>query len=337
MPIGGNVMENVMVNWGFGHCALFVKDYEKSIEFYTKTLGFKNKFSLYNNDGKLWLTYIEFGKRLFLELYPIQEMKNIQIEADRVTDFHPPEGLNIGHICLTVDSLKPVALDLQSKGITLWSGPSYMGRKEKIPYEPHLCMDAAEIVYIDDPDGNSIEIMQYTKDSPQVQEPSVDRINGVQWGFGHCALFVKDYEKSMEFYTKILGFKNKFSLYNNAGDIWLTYVEFGKTKFIEIYPKKETKGIQIEEDRTTDFYPPEGKNIGHICLTVDNLMPVARDLQGKGVTLWSGPSYMGRKEKNPYEPHLYMDAAEIFYIDDPDGNSIEVMQYTKDSPQLKEL
>ena len=328
-------MENLKTKWGFSHFALYVKDYEKSMEFYTKTLGFKEKFSLYNKDGELWLTYIEFGKALFFELYPVKTTKNIPIEEGRFTEYTPPEGMKIGHIALTVDHLKELALDLQSKGVTLWSGPSFKGRKEKVPYESHMYVDKAEIVYIEDPDGNNIEIMEYTKDSPQLQEPSVDTIDGVKWGLGHAALYVKDYEKSMEFYTKTLGFKEKFSLYNKDGELWLTYVEFGDTMFFELYRTKTIKGIPIEEGRLTDYTPPEGMKIGHMCLTVDNLKKVALDLQSKGVTLWSGPSFRGRKEKVPYESHLYMDKAEIVYIEDPDGNNIEIMEYTKDSPQVQ--
>ncbi len=45
-----------------------MKDYDESMRFYTKTMGFKEAFTIKDKDGKPTLTYLQLSKDTFLEL-----------------------------------------------------------------------------------------------------------------------------------------------------------------------------------------------------------------------------------------------------------------------------
>jgi catechol 2,3-dioxygenase-like lactoylglutathione lyase family enzyme len=52
------------------HVGIYAKDYERSMEFYTKTIGLREAFTIKNNDGKPTLTYLQINRDTFLELAP---------------------------------------------------------------------------------------------------------------------------------------------------------------------------------------------------------------------------------------------------------------------------
>jgi catechol 2,3-dioxygenase-like lactoylglutathione lyase family enzyme len=68
---------------------------------------------------------------------------------------------------------------------------------------------------------------------------------------------------------------------------------------------------------------------------VEDIVAAARELRDKGLTFWHGPEWMGERFKDPCdEDELRGQCGSLaFYIHDPEGNAIEVMQYTKDSLQ----
>jgi catechol 2,3-dioxygenase-like lactoylglutathione lyase family enzyme len=52
------------------HVGFNVKDFEESLNFYTKTMGFREAFTLRGPDGKPTLSYIQVSRETFLELAP---------------------------------------------------------------------------------------------------------------------------------------------------------------------------------------------------------------------------------------------------------------------------
>jgi catechol 2,3-dioxygenase-like lactoylglutathione lyase family enzyme len=50
------------------HVGLNVKDFDESLKFYTKTMGFREAFTLRGPDGKPSLSYIQISRETFLEL-----------------------------------------------------------------------------------------------------------------------------------------------------------------------------------------------------------------------------------------------------------------------------
>jgi lactoylglutathione lyase len=123
-----------------GHPAFRVHNLQKSLEFYA-LLGIHEKFRLNHEDGSLMLAYLHVGGDRFIELFPGGK---------------PPEELqgSFMHLCLLTDDLHTDVEMLQSKGI-------------KIDYGPSMGLDHNWQAWIKDPDGNPIELMQLSEESPQ--------------------------------------------------------------------------------------------------------------------------------------------------------------------------
>ena len=92
------------------HVGISVKDFDKELNYYTKTLGFREVFAFKDPDGKPALTYVQLSRDTFLELQPAN--------ADR------PPGLS--HIGVQVDDLKATMSRLESRGVKL--EPMRVGR-----------------------------------------------------------------------------------------------------------------------------------------------------------------------------------------------------------------
>ena len=127
-----------------GHVALKVRDLDASVDFYSK-LGFPEFLRLLEDDGTPWIVYMRFDDNLYLELFPGGE--------DRVPG---PEGTGVNHLSLTVDDIDAAAAFLEKTGIPL-SQPRRNTRG----------VDNNRGMWIEDPDGNRIEIMEMAPDCIQ--------------------------------------------------------------------------------------------------------------------------------------------------------------------------
>jgi lactoylglutathione lyase len=123
------------------HIALRVHDLEKSLAFY-ELLGLKESFRLKHDDGSVMLVYLHVGGDRFLELFPGGPLENPQS--------------SFMHICLASDRLVEDVEILREKGV-------------KIDIEPKMGLDLNLQAWISDPDGNAIELMQLSNQSPQRQ------------------------------------------------------------------------------------------------------------------------------------------------------------------------
>lgn len=138
---------------GLGHTAVGCTDYEKSLEFYRDILGLKEKFSLYKEDRKPWLTYMEIKPGVFIELF----------FPEKGQDYSYNREDSFTHICLLVDNIEEAGRHFQSKGLTLYKGSKNENGSNTFPeYYSKTMMKAGEYCfYLDGPDGIPIEIMQY--------------------------------------------------------------------------------------------------------------------------------------------------------------------------------
>lgn len=133
---------------GIAHTAYNVSSIEKALQFYCDGLGMERMFELKLGDGRtlLYLRVCE-GQDQFLELFYGGKI--------------PPEGqtqpLPVGyeHLCLEIDDIFAFAGELKAKGLP-------------VEGEPVLGMDHNYQVWISDPDGNRIELMQYGEGSLQL-------------------------------------------------------------------------------------------------------------------------------------------------------------------------
>jgi len=125
---------------------------------------------------------------------------------------------------------------------------------------------------------------------------------------GHNAYAVKDLNKTIDFYCKGLGFKELFTIKNDAGDPWLLYIKVNEREFLEFFPSNE--------EFTTNG------SFKHLCLHVDDIHKELDGIKSRGIVP-DGPVTQGKD--NNYQA----------WLTDPDGNRIELMQLTAEALQLR--
>ena len=130
---------------GLGHVAFKVNDLDKSLEFYTK-IGFPEILRLVNDDGKPWIIYLRVNDSLLLELFPGGDGKPVP----------GPERTGMNHFCLTVADIDVAEAALKSINI-------HLSRQRN----PKRGVDGNRGMWIEDPDGNRIEIMEMAPDCIQ--------------------------------------------------------------------------------------------------------------------------------------------------------------------------
>jgi lactoylglutathione lyase len=129
---------------GFGHAALKVKDLDASLAFYSGKLGFPEMLRLNKDDGSVWLVYLRITDDVYLEIFP-------GAENDRAPGWNA-NGVN--HLCLTIENLDTFCSEIEAKDI-------------KLTAQIKLGADGNRQAWIEDPDGNRIELMEMHPDCLQ--------------------------------------------------------------------------------------------------------------------------------------------------------------------------
>jgi lactoylglutathione lyase len=138
---------------GIGHVAIKVTDLDRSLDYYINKLGFPEMMRLHNDDGSTWLVYLRITDEQYLEVFP-------GAENDRAPGWNA-NGLN--HVCLTVDDIEPVLRQIEKAGLELL-----------LPLK--TAVDGNRQAWLEDPDGNRIELMEMAPNSIQYQ--AIRRLRG---------------------------------------------------------------------------------------------------------------------------------------------------------------
>lgn len=132
------------------HLNFVTNDLDKIIDFYVNKLGLRVRFTLDNKEGRPFGYYFECGDTTFLEFF--DQAMAVEMWGGKV------EELNIGtryrHFCLEVTGLKEYCQMLRGKGVAV--------------SEISMGIDNSLQAWIADPDGNAIELMEYTPLSMQL-------------------------------------------------------------------------------------------------------------------------------------------------------------------------
>ncbi len=148
----------------------------------------------------------------------------------------------------------------------------------------------------------------------------------------HVSFYVEDLEKTRYFYEQQLGFKAKMAIpykfYQNShydfmnemaekhGDkIAFLYLEVAPGQFIEIFPK--VSGMKPHRSSESDSV-----GYSHFAILVEDIFSAREEIIKAGIVPDTEIS------KGPTETYK-------FWIHDPDGNRIEIMQFTEKSLQIK--
>jgi lactoylglutathione lyase len=141
---------------------------------------------------------------------------------------------------------------------------------------------------------------------------------------GHVAVRCNDYEKMRDFYVNKLGFEELFHLDDEQGNLWLTYIRVAKGQYLELFPESYTGDNDARK-----------RSHLHFCLEVDNMPAMIRVLEARGIPVHKGPVKDYPRMQEPYEDYpLGMCGSRCAFICDPEGNEIELMQFTEKSMQL---
>ncbi len=131
-----------------GHLNFKVNDLKASIDFYGR-LGFPEFLRLTEEDGSPWIVYLRITDEIYIELLP------------GGTGGRAPgqEQTGINHLCLTTDDIEATAAHLARVGIPLTA-----------PLDPaKRGVDRNRGMWITDPDGNRIEIMEMAPNCVQYE------------------------------------------------------------------------------------------------------------------------------------------------------------------------
>ncbi len=122
----------------------------------------------------------------------------------------------------------------------------------------------------------------------------------------HTMIRVKDLDKSLDFYTRVLGMRLLRKKDFPSGEFTLAFVGYG--------PEEETAVVELTHNWGQKEPYDLGTGYGHIAIAVPNVYEACdrvREAGGK-VTREPGPMKHG--------------GSEIAFIEDPDGYKIEFVQ-----------
>jgi catechol 2,3-dioxygenase-like lactoylglutathione lyase family enzyme len=122
---------------GLNHVGLVVADYPKALDYYTKTLGFREAYTMRRPDGSPLLTYVQVNRTTFIELIPATPG-----QATGLTHF----GVDYGNLDAAVAGLRRRGAEVGDVALT----PA-----------------RARFVRVNDPGGVQIELMEFGPESMQ--------------------------------------------------------------------------------------------------------------------------------------------------------------------------
>lgn len=156
------------------HIGFSCKDLEKSLKFYKEILGLEEAYTIYYGDmipknpeyrekmpkerlerleslkDVKWIVYLKWMDGVFIELFN---------EVDAYMENVPDSRLKFGytHFAIVVDDVHAFYQEIIDKGA-----------EDCVDIKPGPAMDRTINLWIHDPDGNPMEVQQYTEQSFQL-------------------------------------------------------------------------------------------------------------------------------------------------------------------------
>jgi catechol 2,3-dioxygenase-like lactoylglutathione lyase family enzyme len=133
----GSAQQSQMSGLRLNHVGIYAKDFDESMRFYTKTMGFREAFSLKDKDGNPMITYLQVSRDTFLELAPATAQR--------------PAGLS--HVGIWPDDLNATVVELRQRGVKV--------------DDPRITSSKSSITNVVDPNGVRLELLNILPDSLQ--------------------------------------------------------------------------------------------------------------------------------------------------------------------------
>jgi lactoylglutathione lyase len=164
---------------GVAHIAFYAADFEKTRAFYRDFLGFAEPYTLTNPDGSPSVAFFKVNERQYIELFP---------EREAGTD-------RLHHISIETDDAEAMRRYLASRGI-------------KVPERVNKVRIGNSAFNITDPDGHTVEIVQYEPSSWTARERGRHLPESrISTRMMHIGIIVGSLEEAMKFYRDVLGFR----------------------------------------------------------------------------------------------------------------------------------
>jgi lactoylglutathione lyase len=264
---------------GISHAAFYVSDMAKARAFYEGFLGYQSPFSIPRKNPAEQLVWIKINDRQTVELFPGSEVS--------------PETDRLYHIAIETDDAEAMRLYLQSKGVA-------------VPPKTAIGKIGNKNYFVKDPNGNTVEIVEYLPDSWTVREKGKfmsDR--RISTRMSHVGVMVGQLDLSMKFYGEILGFTE---IWRGGGGATLSWVNMrvpDGEDYVEfmLYARAPTRDVMLTKH--------------HICLEVD-------DVEMAGAILASRPLPTGLKAPDTMKTGVNGKRQINYY--DPDGTRVEIME-----------
>ncbi|KAF2224456.1 lactoylglutathione lyase-like protein [Elsinoe ampelina] len=305
----------------FNHTMLRVKDPKRSLAFY-EFLGMKQINKIPNPDAKFDLYFLAYDSpsaasagAAWTDREGIIELThNYGTESDdnyKITNGNTDPHKGFGHVCVSVDNLQAACQRLEDEG--------YKFQKKLTDGRMR------HIAFVLDPDGYWVEVIGQ---KPLEETESIKTTDTGKYRMNHTMIRVKDPEKSISFYTDIMGMELKRKSENEAAKFNLYFLGYGspapKQTANGVNPVADREGLleltwnygtEKEEGQVYHNGNDEPQGFGHICLAVDDLDKACERFEEKGVN-WKKRLTDGRMKN-------------IAFVLDPDNYWIEIIQNEK--------
>lgn len=139
------------------HVCLITNHLDRQTAFYRDKLNMPVKFRFTNAEGQIFGAYLDSGDSSFIEIFD-QELAAKQWGGD-LRPLH--EGNRYSHFCLEVTGLADLRATLLERGVDVG--------------EIRTSLDQSLQAWLIDPDGNRVELMEYTHRSWQLQAKREER------------------------------------------------------------------------------------------------------------------------------------------------------------------
>ena len=127
--------------------------------------------------------------------------------------------------------------------------------------------------------------------------------------FAHVAFRVSDIDETIRWYRDVLGAEVVCHVEAVGPKPEYYYAEFANGQMVEFFPGA----------RESVEPPPDATGFAHLSLLVDDIQAALAHVESVGATI-SRPYFEGRAGQK------------VFFLSDPDGHQIELMELRRDSP-----
>ncbi|HEY2019472.1 MAG TPA: VOC family protein [Bryobacteraceae bacterium] len=265
---------------GVAHYSIFVSDLAKARAFYEDFLGYEEAFTLPKADGTVQMAFVKINDHQYLEL---------------VNEPNKGEG-QFNHLGLFTDDVERMRQYLASRGV-------------KVPEQATKNRIGNMKVSVVDPDGHSVEIVQYLPDSWTGKDSGKHMpATRISDNMMHAGILVGNMDLAAKFYGGILGCRETWRG-NSLTSTTLNWVNM----------RVPDGDNHVEFMLYKDIPPPDRRGSPHhVCLVV-------RDIQKAVETLEARPARKGYARE--MKINLGVDNKRQVGLFDPDGTRVEMMEF----------